>query len=185
MARISRTMRLKGAWLLVIPFFWWARPTPELLLAGAVLAAGGLLVRALAAGHIHKDRQLTVTGPYAHTRNPLYLGSFLLGLGVVVAGGRLVFVVIFLAFFGWVYSRVIRQEARHLAGIFGPAYAEYVRNVPLFVPRLRPWPGPAGDGERGAPASFSLERWRRNREYEALLGTVAGFVGLSLRMLAG
>ena len=85
------------------------------------------------------------------------------------------------AFFGAIYSRVIRQEARHLATAFGPAYEEYARHVPLFVPRVRGWSGTA---ER-APQAFSLDRWRRNREYEALLGALAGFAGLALRMVFG
>ncbi|MEK9501438.1 methyltransferase family protein [Gaopeijia maritima] len=230
---VSRKLRLKAVWLLLVPFFWWARPTPELLAIGGLLAAVGLAIRASAAGFIHKDRELTVSGPYARTRNPLYLGSFLLGLGITVAGGQWAFVAVFLAFFAWVYSRVIRQEAEHLQASFGPAYDEYARHVPLFLPRLSAWPGPGGGGgggQAGGPAgdvgsfgsagasvpeadlgsigstgastpagasvspdavasagapSFSVERWRRNREYEALLGAVAGFAGLIARMLLG
>lgn len=182
---VSRRLRLKAVWLLLVPFFWWARPTPELLLAGALFAALGLAIRASAAGFIHKDRELTVSGPYARTRNPLYLGSFLLGLGITIAGGRWIFVVVFLVFFAVVYSQVIRQEAAHLAESFGPTYEEYARSVPLFLPRPTRWPGPAGafGGEPADRPRFSIERWRRNREYEALLGAVAGFAGLVVRML--
>lgn len=189
---VSRKLRLKAVWLLLVPFFWWASPTPELLLTGGLLAALGLAIRAAAAGFIHKDRELTVSGPYARTRNPLYLGSFLLGLGITVAGGRPIFVAVFLVFFAWVYSRVIRQEAEHLAASFGADYDEYARNVPLFLPRLTAWKGPgngpsagAATGGNGAAGSarFSVDRWRRNREYEALLGAVAGFAGLVARMV--
>lgn len=189
---VSRKLRLKAVWLLLVPFFWWARPTPELLAVGGLLAAVGLAIRAAAAGFIHKDRELTVSGPYARTRNPLYLGSFLLGLGITIAGGQWAFVAVFLAFFAWVYSRVIRQEAEHLQASFGPAYDQYARNVPLFLPRLSAWPGPGGEASASPAAtaskagpSFSVERWRRNREYEALLGAVAGFAGLIARMLLG
>lgn len=177
---VSRKVRLRAVWLLILPFFWFARPTPELLAIGGLLAAVGLAVRAAAAGFIHKDRQLTTTGPYAHTRNPLYLGSFLLGLGITVAGGRWAFVALFVAFFAWVYSRVIRQEARHLASAFGDAYRNYADAVPIFLPRPTPW---RRAGEPVERARFSAERWRRNREYEALLGAVAGFAVLVVRML--
>ncbi|HZD05008.1 MAG TPA: methyltransferase, partial [Longimicrobiales bacterium] len=103
-----RWLRLRAVWLLVIPFLWLARPTPALLATGAGLAAVGLAVRAWAAGFIHKERELTTAGPYAYTRNPLYLGSFLVGIGVTVAGGRWLFVVFFLVFFVLVYGRTIR-----------------------------------------------------------------------------
>lgn len=177
---ISRKVRLRAVWLLIVPFFWFARPTPELLAAGGLLAAVGLAVRAAAAGFIHKDRELTTTGPYAFSRNPLYLGSFLLGLGITVAGGRWLFAALFVAFFAWVYSRVIRQEAAHLSETFGEAYADYARHVPIFLPRPTPWRRPGVPAER---TRFSGERWRRNREYEALLGAVAGFAVLALRMV--
>lgn len=177
-----RRLRLKAVWLLVVPFLWLARPEPALLAAGVMLAALGLALRAWAAGVIHKERELSVGGPYAHTRNPLYLGSFLIGLGVTVAGGRWIFVLAFVAFFAWIYTRTIRSEARHLRDLFGEGYQEYARHVPVFLPRPLPWrrqETPASPG-RGA---FSLERWRRNREYEALLGVVAGFAFLVVKML--
>lgn len=177
---ISRKVRLRAVWLLLVPFLWWARPTPLLLVVGAAIAAVGLLIRAQAAGYIHKDRELTTTGPYAYTRNPLYLGTFFLGVGITVAGGRWVFVALFLVFFTVVYSRTIRHEARQLETFFGDAYRRYARAVPLFVPRPRPWRPGGGDPGRLA---FSRERWRRNREYEALLGAAAGFAALAVRMM--
>lgn len=176
-----RKLRLKGAWLLIIPFIWFATPSMQTLAAGAVLAVVGLLVRTMSAGFIHKDDTLTTTGPYAHTRNPLYLGSFLLGLGVTVAGGNLWFIGLFLVFFGSVYTATIRKEARLLAERYGEAYAEYAEHVPLFLPRPTPY---AAAGVNSQP-EFSLERWRGNREYEALLGAVAGFGALAARMVFG
>ncbi|MBT8337088.1 MAG: isoprenylcysteine carboxylmethyltransferase family protein, partial [Gemmatimonadetes bacterium] len=107
--KIDRKVRLRVVWLLIIPFFWFARPSPTLLVVGLGLAAAGLAVRASAAGFIHKDRVLTTTGPYARTRNPLYLGSSLLGMGITVAGGRWQFVAAFLLFFAVVYHRTIRH----------------------------------------------------------------------------
>lgn len=195
-----RWLRLRAVWLLVIPFFWLARPTPALLAAGAALAALGLIVRAWAAGVIHKDAELTTTGPYAFTRNPLYLGSLLLGLGVVTAGGRWGFALLFLAFFAWVYGRTMRGEAAFLEGRYGDRYRHYAASVPLFVPRLTAYRATAGElrpAHVGQPTgseqppfagahplrAFSPERYLRHREWEALLGAAAGFAFLAAKML--
>ena len=175
MALTLRKLRLRAVWLLIIPFLWFAAPTPRTLLAGGALAVLGLLIRAWAAGIIRKEETLATGGPYSHTRNPLYLGSFFLGLGVTLAGGRWIFVILFLVFFLGIYGRTIREEAELLAGIFGDEYREYARHVPLLVPRPTPYRSPG-------QASFSLDRWRGNKEYEALLGALAAFAFLTLRM---
>lgn len=182
MALTLRQIRLRLVWLLVVPFLWFARPTPELLAAGGGLAVVGLLIRAWAAGFLRKEETLATTGPYAHTRNPLYLGSLFLGLGVTVAGGRWVFVVLFLAFFAWIYTRTMRSEARILEELFGQDYRHFAENVPLLLPRLTPYRAPGVTGSQGR---FTLERYRDNKEYEALLGAVAAFAFLAGRMILG
>ena len=169
-------------WFLAIPFFLLARPTPPLLLAGAVLAALGTAVRSWAAGVIYKEREITVAGPYAHTRSPLYLGSFLIGLGATVAGGRWVLVVLFVVLFAAVYGRLMASESARLDQHFGDAHADYARAVPLFVPRLAPHRSVTG---ADAAQRFTLARWRRNREYEAVLGVVAAFLLLAAKLLYG
>lgn len=174
-----RRLRTKGIWLLVIPFFWFARPTVELLAIGGALTALGLFIRAAAAGFIHKDRKLTTTGPYAFTRNPLYLGTFFLGLGVTVAGGLWPFVLAFVVFFWGIYGKTIRGERDLLTELFGDDYREYARNVPLLFPRLTPW----RQDEAQSDFAFDGERYRRNKEWEALLGAVAGFAVLIVRMV--
>lgn len=178
-----RTLRLRGVWLLVIPFVLLARPTAALLLLGATLSLLGVALRGWAAGFIHKDRELSTAGPYAHTRNPLYLGSFLIGLGVSVAAGRWELLLLFGVFYVLVYGRVIRGEARALGEQFGESYARYAGEVPLFFPRLAPWRQALPGETAAAPARFTLERWRRNREYEALLGVVGGFLFLAAKLL--
>jgi hypothetical protein len=181
-----RTLRLRGVWILIIPFLLLARPTPRLLVLGAVLAAVGVALRGWAAGLIRKDRELTVAGPYAHTRNPLYLGSLLIGLGVTVAGGRWELLILFAVFFAIVYGAVMRGETRALEERFGDRYVSWAREVPLFVPRLAPYRGaPADEPDEAARAGarFTFERWRRNREWEALLGVIAGFVFLTAKLL--
>lgn len=178
-----RTLRLRGAWLLAAAFVLLARPTPKLLLAGAALALLGVLLRGWAAGTIHKDRELSTGGPYAYTRNPLYLGSLLIGLGVAVASGRWELLLLFGAFYAVVYGTVIRTEARALEERFGARYAGWASEVPLLLPRLLPRRG-IGAGE-GHGAGFTFERWRRNREYQAALGVLAGFLYLAARLLLG
>jgi protein-S-isoprenylcysteine O-methyltransferase Ste14 len=174
-----RWLRLRAVWLLIVPFLWLATPTPALLVAGLVLAAVGLGVRAWAAGFIQKDRVLTTTGPYAFTRNPLYLGSLLLGLGTVIAGGKWLFVAVFLAFFALVYGRTMKREEAHLEEAFNDRYRHYAERVPLLVPRLAPYRG----SHPGGGAGFSVSQYRRNREWEALLGAAAGFAFLAVKML--
>jgi protein-S-isoprenylcysteine O-methyltransferase Ste14 len=174
-----RWLRLRAVWLLVVPFLWLASPTPRLMLVGVVLAAAGLALRAWAAGVIHKDRELTTTGPYAFTRNPLYLGSLLLGLGTVIAGGEWVFVALFLAFFALVYGRTMKREEAVLTEAFRERYEHYSAQVPLLLPRLAPYRARDVGERRGG---FSVSRYRRNREWEALLGAVAGFAFLAAKM---
>ena len=97
-------------------FIFFARPTPRALLIGASVSLLGLAVRAWAAGHIRKNAQLATSGPYAFTRNPLYLGSFLLGLGFTIASGRVVLGLLFAALFLGIYLPVMRVEASHYGG---------------------------------------------------------------------
>lgn len=182
-----RQLRLRVVWLLVVPFLLFASPTRDALIGGAVLALVGLAIRAWSAGTIHKDQSLTTSGPYAFSRNPLYLGSFLLGLGVTVAGGHWIWPVLFLAFFALVYGRTMSEEARLLGELFPDRYPEYRAAVPAFLPRLTPWRADGakadGDGETApAPAAFEWSRYRAYREWEALLGTVAAFALLAARL---
>ncbi len=179
-----RQQRLRLVWLLVVPFLYYARPTPGYLLAGGALALLGAAVRTWAAGYIRKDRVLCTGGPYARCRNPLYLGSFLIGLGVTVAGRQPAFVVLFLLFFVWAYGRTMRAEARLLEEYFGDAYRRYRAEVPLIVPRLTPYRPAERDTQAGSGAGgFSLARYRQNKEYEAALGILAGFAFLILKMI--
>ncbi len=166
-----RKLRLKAVWLIVVPFFVFARPTPLVVAVGGALAVVGIWIRGWSAGTIHKDTDLTTTGPYAHTRNPLYVGSFFLGAGVALAGGHWIWPVIFLLFYTAVYTRTMAAEARLLTEVFGDRYREYAAHVPGFVPRLTPYRPGHGDDAPG----FRWSQYRRNREWEAALGAVAAF----------
>ncbi len=147
-------------------FILLARPQPLTLLIGGVVALCGLLVRAWAAGHIRKNDRLATSGPYAYTRNPLYLGSFILGLGFTIAAGRWWLLgCVFVALFLGIYLPVMRVEAQTLAELFGADYELYARRVPLFLPRLTPY-------REGAhtSAQFDASLYMRYREYRAALG---------------
>lgn len=174
----TRRIRLRLAWLAAPVFLLLATPTPATLAAGAALAVAGIAVRAWAAGTIVKNAVLTTTGPYAHTRNPLYVGSFLLGLGLAVAGARVSVLVAYLIAYAVVYGRAMRLEAARLERDFGEAYRTYARNVPMFIPRLRPY-----RPDERARAHFFIERYLAHREYQAALGILLGFVGLAVKML--
>ena len=170
-------MRRGGTWiqrwrvplgfLCAAVFLVFAKPTRTALLAGACVSLLGLLIRAWAAGHIRKNAELATSGPYAFTRNPLYFGSFLLGLGFTIASGQLVLGLLFVALFLGIYFPVMRVEASTLAELFGQDYEVYKRSVPLFFPRLTPF--------RHSDARivrFDSSLYFRYREYRAALGLV-------------
>jgi protein-S-isoprenylcysteine O-methyltransferase Ste14 len=157
--------RVRLGYPLAIVVLLLARPTPKSILAGAAIGAIGLWVRALAAGHLHKQQVLTVTGPYAYTRNPLYLGSFILILGAAVAAHSWPAAVILLFYFALFYSFVMRREERELYQHHGDAFQNYARTVPLFLPRLTPHQFSTEN-----PAAFSFAQYKKNREYRAAIG---------------
>jgi protein-S-isoprenylcysteine O-methyltransferase Ste14 len=151
-----------------------AQPSRLTLLFGAAIALAGLLLRAWSAGYLAKNQRLVTGGPYSYTRNPLYLGSALIGLGCVVAGRSWTMGVAFAAFFLLVYWPVMEREAEFLRGEFPQAFEAYSRQVPLFLPKLI-----------GIPAGRERFQWRlyrKNREYEAAIGYVCGMLFLAFKM---
>jgi len=142
-----------------------ARPTLRSILLGAALGVFGLLIRAFAAGYLHKQEVLTVTGPYAHTRNPLYFGSGLLTVGAAVAMNSWSAAALLLIYFTLVYSFVMRREEMELRRKHGEVFDTYAAAVPLFFPRLS-----AGKQAAAAGGSFSWQLYKRNHEQQAALG---------------
>jgi protein-S-isoprenylcysteine O-methyltransferase Ste14 len=157
-------------------FILLARPRPLTLAIGGGVAIVGLALRAWAAGHIRKNAALATSGPYAYTRNPLYLGSFLLGLGFTVASSRWPLGIIFAALFLGIYLPVMRVEAATLAEMFGEDYRRYASAVPLFFPRLIPY----RDGHTQV-TKFDPGLYLRYREYRAALGLVVAWGLLALK----
>jgi protein-S-isoprenylcysteine O-methyltransferase Ste14 len=166
--------RVPMGFALGIAYLIFAQPTVRLLVTGAPMALWGLGIRAYAAGYLEKNRSLAMSGPYAYTRNPLYLGSLLIGLGFCIAGGSALLAVIFVCFFVFVYGPVMRREEAGLRDLYGPKYQAYAAKVPLLFPYRK---SGEGSGER-----FQWQRYRRNREYEAALGYLAGILFLALKI---
>ena len=150
-------------------FLIFARPRPVTLLAGVCISLIGLLLRAWASGHIRKNSSLATSGPYAYTRNPLYLGNFLLGLGFTIGSGWWPLGVLFAVLFLGIYLPVMRVESQTLAQLFGESYQRYSRGVPIFLPRVTPY----RSGE--SHTEFDRSLYMRYREYRAALGLLVAW----------
>jgi protein-S-isoprenylcysteine O-methyltransferase Ste14 len=157
--------RVRLGYPLAIVALLVSRPIPRSIVYGAILGAIGLLMRATAAGYLHKQEVLTVTGPYAYTRNPLYLGSAILTLGAAVAANSWIAAAILCTYFAIVYGVVMRREEQELRQHHGAGFEEYARTVPLFLPRLT-----AAKLETASAGSFSFLQYKKNREYRAAIG---------------
>lgn len=157
--------RVRLGYPLAIVVLWLARPTPRSVLPGALIGTIGLWLRAYAAGYLHKQEVLTVTGPYAYTRNPLYLGSAILALGTGVATHSWISLLILCVYFALFYSIVMRREEKELRPRHGAAFEEYARAVPLFIPRLT-----AAKLSEDSAGSFSFAQYRKNHEWQAAVG---------------
>ena len=171
---IARRIRVPLGFAFAVLFLWLAHPTMQSILIGAGLIIPGLVIRALASGHLQKNEQLATNGPYAYTRNPLYLGSLVLAVGFaltarswwVAAGIVLIFITIYLP--------VIRAEEVFLRGHF-PQFEDYAREVPILFPRLSAFGKPSG--------AFSWDLYWKHREYNAALGSAAMMAALVVRLL--
>jgi len=157
--------RVRLGYPLAILVLWFARPTRKSILLAIPVGLLGLFIRARAAGYLHKQETLTVRGPYAYTRNPLYLGSALLAIAAAIATYSWICAAILCGYFALFYSVVMRREEAELRQHHGSTFEEYARAVPLFLPR--PTPAKLSFATAG---SFSFVLYKKNREYRALIG---------------
>lgn len=178
---LARRKRVPLGFLLGAGYLVVARPTPLTLVVGAAIAFAGLVVRAWAAGHIVKNDQLATTGPYAHTRNPLYFGSFLMAAGFAIAAHWSLLLLV-IAFFVLIYGPTIRDERVGIRARFPEAYEEWERHVPSFLPRPTPWRAAASAQDRGG---FDFQLYMRHGEWRAALGFAAVLAYLVLRTQRG
>ncbi|HTM49262.1 MAG TPA: isoprenylcysteine carboxylmethyltransferase family protein [Bryobacteraceae bacterium] len=171
-ADFAQRLRAPAGFLLLGMFVWRADPSRESLALGAPISIAGLALRAWAAGHLEKNRTLARGGPYARTRNPLYVGTALVAAGLVGASRRPELAVLFTAAFALLYLPVIELEEQHLRKLF-PEYAEYARHVPRLWFRMTA----AKSRERFRPALYL-----KNEEYKAAVGFLAAVALLVWKM---
>jgi len=173
--KIAKRIRVPLGFVLAIACFWLARPTWKSIAVGAIVAILGVIIRASASGHVKKNEELTTTGLYAHTRNPLYLGSIVIAAGFAIAAMSIWIVAILVVMFVAIYVPVIRGEEAFLRATFPQQFDEYCRRVPRLIPRLtRAYEG---------YGSFSPGLYRQHREYNAALGTAAMLAALVAKLL--
>jgi len=177
-SKIARRIRVPLGFLFAVFYFWLARPNWRSMGLGAIAIVPGLLIRALASGHVRKNETLVTSGPYAYTRNPLYLGSLLMGIGFAIASRSWWVGVVLVAMFCVIYLPVIRGEEAFLRQKF-PEFGEYAQRVPRMLPRLTQH----SSQESEAPAGFSLELYLKHREYNALLGAAGMTAALMVKKL--
>ena len=173
-SRVARRIRVPLSFAFALAYVWLAHPTRTSLLIGSLLLVPGLVLRGLASGHVQKDKQLTTSGPYAYTRNPLYFGSLILAAGFIVAARNWWIPAILLVMFVAIYVPVIAGEERYLRQTF-PEYGDYARNVPRFGMRLTPFGNQRGE--------FSSERYWKHREYNAVIGCVIVLAVLIVKLM--
>ena len=165
--------RVRLGYPLAIAVLWFARPSPRSILYGGIVGLLGLWIRGYAAGYLHKQTILTVSGPYAYTRNPLYFGSAILALGAALAMHSPGSAIILGAYFTLVYWIVMRREECELRPQHGAAFDDYARSVPLFFPRLR-----AAKIAGAASGAFSFVQYKKNHEWQATAGFLLLLVAL-------
>jgi protein-S-isoprenylcysteine O-methyltransferase Ste14 len=164
--------RITLSWIFAAAFVVLSRPTPLSVAFGLVPVAAGVLLRTWASGHIRKLKRLAVSGPYAHTRNPLYGGSFLIAVGALIMARSLPLAVLFALLAVPLYMTVMAREEGALQEAFGEDFRRYRTEVPLFFPRLTPW----GDDD----GRFDWELVMKHREWRLWIGVA----GATLLLLA-
>jgi len=173
-SRIARRIRVPLGFAFAAFYLWRARPTWTSLLVGTGVVLAGIFVRAVASGHVEKNRVLATTGPYAYVRNPLYVGSIIIGIGFTIAARDLWVLVAIALLFVVIYLPVIRSEEAFLGGQF-PEYDDYARRVPSLLPRTLLF--------RQITQGFSRELYFSHREYNSLLGAAAIVAALVVKIL--
>ncbi len=174
-ADFVQRLRVACGFLLLLTFAWFSQPHPLSLAIGLPVSVIGLAIRAWAAGHLAKNRHLATSGPYSYIRNPLYAGTLLTALGIVIASRSTILFIIFAAVFLLVYLPVIELEEQHLRNIF-PEYGAYALRVHRLIP-ARKWN--TGD------VRFSGALYRKNQEYKAALGFLIAVLWLLWKCWSG
>jgi protein-S-isoprenylcysteine O-methyltransferase Ste14 len=175
--RLIQRLRVPAGFVVGIVFVWLSRPTWLSIAIGMPVALLGAAVRAWASGHLRKNAELAVCGPYAYTRNPLYLGSLIMAAGCAVCGGHLPLGLALMALFLAIYLPVMQAEAVDMRRLFAADYERWAAHVPLLLPRATPY-------ATGLTRRFDSRQYLRHREYRAATGLVL-VVGLLALKAAG
>ncbi|MDA2937476.1 isoprenylcysteine carboxylmethyltransferase family protein [Acidobacteria bacterium AH-259-A15] len=178
-------LRVPAGFAYAVLYLYVAQPRPTWYCLGLLVAATGLAMRVWAAGCLEKFQELAISGPYLWSQNPLYFGSFLIGLGFTLAGARVWMVAVFLVLFFGIYLPVMRREEEELLQAYGSEYEAYCRHVPRFWPRPRKI---SSFPEGFSPSDTGSFQWRRvisNREYRAAVGFLVVAVALFINMQLG
>jgi protein-S-isoprenylcysteine O-methyltransferase Ste14 len=173
-SKIARRIRVPLGFVFAAAYIWLARPTPLSIVIGSSVAFAGLCIRALASGHVEKNEVLATSGPYAHTRNPLYLGSIILAIGFLIAARSWWLPLIAAIMLVFIYVPVIRSEEAFLRTRF-PEFGDYAAQVPRLFPRVRSY--------QRRPGSFSWHLYWKHREYNAALGAGLMIIALVAKSL--
>ncbi|MFL6300349.1 MAG: methyltransferase family protein [Terriglobales bacterium] len=172
-AAAARRFRVPVGFVVAVLYVLLARPSWRSILYGSIIILPALLLRTAASGHVKKNQEVTTSGPYAYTRNPLYLGSMILMIGFGVASQNwwlaASLVIVFIA----LYWPVMRVEEHYLRQQF-PEFESYAQRVPRILPRAR--------AQGTSSAAFSPELYRKHREYNAALGSVGMMILLILKL---
>ena len=177
--RTARRIRVPLGFVFAAVFLWLAQPTPFSMAVSLLLVIPGILLRGYASGYVRKNEELATTGPYAFTRNPLYLGSMLIAFGFALASRDWRIAVLLVALFLAIYLPTIRSEEQYLRERF-PGFVTYARAVPRLLPRLTPARLPTSVQTAGG--SFSRALYIQHREYNSSIGAAALYVALAVRI---
>ena len=182
--KIARRIRVPAGFVVAAAFLWLASPTWTTMAESLVLVIPGLWLRAYASGYVRKNAELATTGPYAHTRNPLYLGSMLIAFGFAGASGSWIIALVLAILFAVIYIPTIQSEETYLRSHFAN-FDDYARAVPRLLPRVTPArlgsPEASAAEDRGR---FSPALYWQHREYNSLMGAAAIYFALAIRLAA-
>jgi len=183
--RVARRIRVPLGFAAAAVYLWQLvdrRPHPAPVAWSLALVLPGLLLRSYASGYVRKNTELTMTGPYAYVRNPLYLGSILIAAGFAVALMSVPFAIALGVFFLLIYVPVIASEEAFLREEF-LEFEWYCARVPRLIPRPTPVRSPDGSFGRGDAGKFSFALYRKHREYNSAIGAALLYLSLLLGML--
>ncbi len=173
---MAKRVRVPLGFVFAAVFLVLAHPTWRTLVWSLLLVAPGVWLRGYASGYVKKNAELTVTGPYAYTRNPLYLGSMMIAFGFAGAAASWIVFVALTGLFAAIYLPTIRGEEAYLREHFA-GFDAYAKRVPRLLPRIRI------KREAGAGGGFSRSFYLKHREYNCLMGAMAIYAALVLRLL--